>query len=503
MDNNFCTIVFCTIVLVVRLLALGVFGTIAGAADTLTDRPNVLFIAVDDLRVELGCYGDTIVKSPNIDRLAKRGTLFTRAYCQQAVCNPSRASLLTGLRPDTIGVWDLPTHFRQNVPDVVTLPQLFKQHGYFAQNIGKVFHNWRQDGYKGDPKSWSVPAAMHYNTHGADVATVKGELPPNETDVPKCEIRDVPDHAYFDGRIAKLAVEALRELKAKDQPFFFAVGFWKPHAHFNAPKKYWDLYDPREIQPPVNPDPPKDVPKIALHDGREIARSFTKRPGGRPTAADTLALRRGYYAATSYVDAQVGKVLDELDRLGLRESTIIVLWSDHGYHLGEHALWAKTSNFELDARVPLIIATPDQKSARRSDSIVELLDLYPTLADLCDLPAPSKLEGVSLRPVLEDPSKSVKPAAFTWHPRPAYPPGRSKPDAMGYSMRVDRYRYTEWREFKTGEILARELYDHASDPRETVNLAGLAEHADTVATLSNQLAKTHPREATTQAGIPK
>ncbi len=360
------------------LLVVGLCLTIAGTADTPADRPNVLFIAVDDLRAQLGCYGDPIVKSPRIDALAKSGTLFTRAYCQQAVCNPSRASLLTGLRPDTIGVWDLPTHFRQNVPDVVTLPQLFKQHGYFTQNIGKIFHNWRQDDYKGDPPSWSVPAVMHYNRHGADEALVKGELPPNEADVPKCEIRDVPDDAYFDGRIAKLATRALRDLKSKHQPFFFAVGFWKPHAHFNAPKKYWDLYDPGDIQPPAPLHPPKDVPKIAMHDVREICGDFKNRPGGKPTAADALALRRGYYAATSYVDAQVGKVLDELDRLALRDRTIIVLWSDHGYHLGEHALWAKTSNFELDARVALIIATPHHKPSQRTDAIVELLDLYPT-----------------------------------------------------------------------------------------------------------------------------
>ncbi len=479
------------------LLVVGLCLTMAGAADTPADRPNVLFIAVDDLRAQLGCYGDPIVKSPRIDALAKSGTLFTRAYCQQAVCNPSRASLMTGLRPETIGVWDLPTHFRQNVPDVVTLPQLFKQHGYFTQNIGKIFHNWRQDDYKGDPPSWSVPAVMHYNRHGADEAKVKGELPPNETDVPKCEIRDVPDDAYFDGRIAKLATRALRDLKSKHQPFFFAVGFWKPHAHFNAPKKYWDLYDPRDIQPPTPLHPPKDVPKIAMHDGREICRDFKARPGGKPTAADALALRRGYYAATSYVDAQVGKVLDELDRLALRDSTIIVLWSDHGYHLGEHALWAKTSNFELDARVPLIIATPDHKPSQRTDAIVELLDLYPTLADLCGLPAPTSLEGVSLRPVLEDPTKSVKPAAFTWHPRPAYPPGQSDPDAMGYSMRTDRYRYTEWRDFKTGHPVARELYDHAVDPRETVNIAA---SASVVEALSKLLAETLPRTAVPQRG---
>jgi iduronate 2-sulfatase len=447
--------------------------------------PNVLFIAVDDLRAELGCYADTIIKSPNIDRLAQRGTLFTRAYCQQAVCNPSRASLLTGLRPDTIRVWDLPTHFRQNRPDAVTLPQLFKQNGYHTQNIGKIFHNWRQDAYKGDPASWSVPAVMHYANHGDDRALVDGEVPPNLSSVPKTEMRDVPDEAYFDGRIAALAVEALRELQ--DRPFFLAVGFWKPHAQFNAPKRYWDLYRRSDIKPPVNPTPPIDVPPIAMHDCREILRAFKDRPGGRPTAAETLALRHGYYAATSYVDAQVGKLLDELDRLKLGDKTIVVFWSDHGYHLGEHALWAKTSNFELDARVPLIIATPNHPRGQRTDALVELLDLYPTLADLCGLQAPANLEGTSLRPLLDDPTSTVKSAAITQHPRPAYYSEEEPLEAMGYSMRTDRYRYTEWRDVRDGHVLARELYDHRDDPGETVNLAGQPQQGTTIDELAVQL----------------
>ncbi len=470
------------------------------AADS---RPNVLFIAVDDLRVELGCYGDTIVKSPHIDRLARQGTLFTRAYCQQAVCNPSRASLLTGLRPETLGIWDLPTHFRQRRPDIVTLPQHFKQNGYHTQNIGKIFHNWRQDDFKGDAVSWSVPAVMHYATHGSDTAVVEGRVPPDQSGVPRTEMRDVPDEAYFDGRIAAKSVAALRELSQHKQPFFLAVGFWKPHSPFNAPKRYWDLYPRSSIKPPPNPAAPRDVPDIALHDSREILRGFRSRPNGRPTADEVLALRHGYYAAVSYADAQVGRVLHELDRLKLRDNTIIVLWSDHGFHLGEHSLWAKTSNFELDARVPLIIATPQQwrsfkkgsgtvvrstlravpatapdpflKPGQRTDSLVELLDLYPTLADLCSLPLPDHLEGKSLKPVLEDPRVEVKPAAFTWHPRPAYPPAGSNPDVMGYSIRTDRFRYTEWRKFGTDEIVARELYDHANDSRETVNVAKHAE----------------------------
>jgi len=473
--------------------------TMFGAAGVVAaERPNVLFISVDDLRVELGCYGDTIVKSPHIDALAQRGTLFERAYCQQAVCNPSRASVLTGMRPSSLGIWSLPPHFRETHPHVVTLPQHFKRHGYFTQNIGKMFHNWRQDEYKGDAPSWSVPAVMHYASHGFDKPVVKGKVPPNLIDTPRCEMRDVPDEAYFDGRIAAMAVEALAELKAKGQPFFFAVGFWKPHADFNPPKKYWDMYEREDVTPPANPGAPKNVPPIAMHDAREIMRAFKKRKGGRPTPDDVINLRHGYYAATSYVDAQVGKVIAALDKLGLAENTVIVLWSDHGFHLGEQALWAKTSNFELDARVPMIIVTPKHAGGQRCTSMVELLDLYPTLTDLCGLPTPGFVDGVSLRPVLDDPNAAVHEAAFTWHPRPAYPQ-RADPQVMGYSMRTPRYRYTEWRDFKTGKVQASELYDHTHDPREMDNIVDRDDMNETVASLATKLAKTHPRRPTREA----
>lgn len=451
------------------------------------ERPNVLFLAVDDLRAELGCYGSEHIQSPNIDALADRGLLFERAYCQQAVCNPSRASLLTGLRPSTLGIWDLPTHFRETKPEVVTLPQHFKQNGYFTQGIGKIFHNWRQDQFQGDAASWSAPEVLHYNTHGADRPLVDGPIPPNLEPTPRCEMRAVPDEAYFDGRIAALALEALGELSQREAPWFLAVGFWKPHADFNAPKSYWDLYDRSNIPLPVHPDPPEDVPEIALHDSREILRAFD---GRKPSDEEVKALRHGYYAAISYVDAQVGKVIDALDRLNLADNTIIVFWSDHGFHLGEHGLWAKTSNFELDARVPLIIATPEMQQGQRSEALVELLDLYPTLADLCQLPMPDHVEGVSLRPILNDPSKTVKSGAITWHPRPAYPPAGSDPEALGHSLRTDRYRYTEWRDFQTGEILARELYDHSKDPEETVNLVTNKSLAKVVEKLSEQLRET-------------
>ena len=441
-------------------------------------QPNVLFIAVDDLRVELGCYNHQHVQSPNIDRLASKGTLFERAYCQQTVCNPSRASLLTGMRPDTLRVWDLPTHFRQNRPDAVTLPQWFKNHGYHAQCVGKIFHNWRQDDWKGDEVSWSVPSVLHYGNHGSDKPKVESAMPPNlASGKGGIECRDVPDNAYFDGRVAEAASRALDEVSRNEKPFFLAVGFWKPHTPFNAPKKYWDLYDRAAIPVPQHVTPPSDVPDIALTNSRYR--------GG--TDAEFLReLHHGHLAAISYLDAQIGNVLAKLDECGLRENTIIVFWSDHGLHLGEHGLTRKTTVFELDARVPLIIATPQHKSGQRTAALVELLDLYPTLSELCGLDAPLELEGVSLSPLLNNPKTKVKEVALTQTPRPNYPRGKL-PEAMGYSIRTERYRYTQWRDFQSGQLQARELYDHDNDPLEMMNLAGRDTLSEVVAMLARTL----------------
>ncbi|MDP6558183.1 MAG: sulfatase-like hydrolase/transferase, partial [Pirellulaceae bacterium] len=455
-----------------------------------TQRLNVLFIAADDLRNDLGCYDHPLVITPNLDQLSARGVTFNRAYCQQAVCNPSRASLLTGRRPDTLGIWNLATHFREVAPDVVTLPQHFKQHGYFTQNIGKIFHNWRQK-IEGDPVSWSVPAVMHYATHGSDKPRVESnELPPNHAIGVRNECRDVSDLSYFDGRIANLAVEALSELEKREGPFFLAVGFWKPHLPFNPPKKYWDLYERDSFAPAVNSLPPQDVPAIALHNSRELLGEGKK--ARRLSREEIVELRHGYLAGISYLDAQVGKVLAELKRLKLEENTVIVFWSDHGFHLGEHSLWCKTSNFELDARVPMIIVPPGGRHAgSKTNALVELLDLYPTLVDLCGLPQPKGLEGVSLKPVLDNPQATVKPAAFTQHPRPAY--YKDKPQVMGVSVRTARMRYTEWRDFATGRVVASELYDHETDPDENHNVIASPPSVDELQTAKELLAASFPR----------
>ena len=450
-------------------------------------RMNVLFIATDDLRANLGCYGDPVAITPNIDRLAGQGVLFDRAYCQQALCNPSRASLLTGLRPDTLRVWNLPTHFRETRPDVVTLPQHFKNQGYFTQNVGKIFHNWRTK-IQGDPVSWSVPSVLHFASHSMDVPEIDGgELPMNVARAKGLEARDVPDEAYFDGRVAAEAIKALRHVHTGDKPFFLGVGFWKPHAPFNAPKRYWDLYRRGDIPAVTNPSMPAGAPGWAAHTSAEGLATIAHDPEAM------RELRHGYYAAISYLDVQVGKVIDELDRLGLTDSTIVVFWSDHGFHLGEHGLWGKTSNFELDARVPLIISAPGFPRGGRSSSLVELLDIYPTLVDLCGLPAVEGLEGLSMKPVLRDGAATIKAAAFTQHTRPSHTavPG----EVMGYSMRTDHYRYTEWREWGSGLVLGIELYDHDTDADETSNQAGSLSHWKAQRDLAAQLGIQFPRKS--------
>jgi len=426
---------------------------------------NVLFIAVDDLRPDLGCYGDPVAVTPNIDLLASDGMTFIRAYCQQAVCAPSRASIMTGLRPDNIRVWDLQTHFRENMPDVVTLPQYFKNQGYHTREVGKIYH----DPLKAkDPQSWSAPSRFHVTQNGRGHKYVLDENCTGKMKAAATEMADVPDTAYIDGKVCLAAIEILNEIK--DSTFFLAVGFRRPHLPFSSPEKYWDLYKPEELPPIKNPAPPAGVPEIALHNWKEL-RGYTDMPYiGDVGPKEVLRLRWGYYAAVSYIDAQIGKLVHELKRLNLYSNTIIVLWSDHGYHLGEHNLWCKITNFELDTRVPLIICLPEQKTAgSRTNAIVELVDVYPTLADVCGFDIPEGLDGQSMKPILEDPDVAWAKPALSQFPRPGY--YKEQPDYMGYSIRTDQYRYTKWIRIETGEAFARELYDHFTDPGEEVNLA--------------------------------
>jgi iduronate 2-sulfatase len=473
---------------------LGVVGLCAAvqmALPTSTQakpRPNVLFIAVDDMNNDLGCYGNAQVKSPHIDALAARGVKFDRAYCQFPLCSPSRTSLMTGLRPDTTRTFDLRYHFRQGLPDVVTLSQLFKNNGYFAARVGKIYHygNPGDIGTSGldDAPSWQEvvnPAGRDRTTLETDIIRLsKGGL---GSSISLLEDKQGSDEEHTDG---KVATETIRRLEQhKDKPFFIATGFYKPHCPYVAPQKYFDLYPLDKITlPEIAPGYRDTVPELAL--------AFTKPwPYMGVTPDEARQGKRAYYATIAFVDAQIGRVLTALDKLGLRDNTIVVFWSDHGYHLGEHGLWFKQSCFEESARVPLIIAAPQFKSAGQScPRTVELLDLYPTLADLANLPAPKSVEGASLRPLLADPQAPWKRPAFTQVQRGAVP---------GHSVRTERWRYTEW----DGGAKGVELYDHDNDPRELKNLAADEKFAAVCAELKAKIKTAHPVPVTGGVAKPR
>lgn len=471
---------------VIFLLTLLLVSTASFAAPL-----NVLFIAVDDLRPELGCYGAAHMKTPNVDKLAAGGMLFERAYCQVAVCNPSRSSVLSGTRPDTTGVLDNQHFLRPNLPDVLTLPQHFKNHGYTSLSLGKIFHHSEREPGD-DPQSWSEPAWYHgepyrhwFTKESLDYVKRLKALPkdkqPKQLRAAPFEAADEPDASYPDAQTAEKAIETLRRLKADGKPFFLGVGFVKPHLPFTCPQKYWDLYPEDSIKLATNSQRPKDAPAPAFHNNYELRSYGTVPETGRVTDAMALNLIRGYRACVSFMDAQLGHVLDELEVLGMRENTLIVFWGDHGYHLGENATFTKMTNFEFGTRVPLIVSSPGMKSAgQRSHSLVELVDLYPTLAELCALPLPKHLEGTSFVPVLEKASQPWKKAAFSQYLR------TGKPPYMGRSIRTEKWRYTDWRDLK-GQPAGIELYDEANDPQETVNVAGDAALAATVKELAERL----------------
>lgn len=452
---------------------------------------NVLFIAVDDLRPELGCYGAAHMKTPHLDRLASQGMLFERAYCQVAVCNPSRSSVLSGTRPDTTGVLDNQHFMRPNMPDVISLPQHFKNHGYTSLSLGKIFHHSEREPGD-DPQSWSKPSWYHgepykhwFNQESLDYVKQLKALPkaqqPKQLRAAPFEAADEPDASYPDAQTATKAIETLQRLKAEAKPFFLGVGFVKPHLPFTCPQKYWDLYPEASIQLAANAQRPKDAPEPAFHNNYELRSYGTVPENGPISDAMALQLIRGYRACVSFMDAQLGRVLDELDRLGLRDNTLIVLWGDHGYHLGENGLFTKMTNFEQGTRVPLLVSNPGMKTAgQRTRALVELVDLYPTLAQLCDLPLPKHLEGTSFAPLLENPDQPWKKAAFSQYLR------TGKPPHTGRSLRTDRWRYTEWHDLK-GKPTGVELYDELNDPQETVNLANDPTHAQTVKQLAESL----------------
>ncbi len=432
-----------------------------------TRKPNVLFIAVDDLNNDLGCYRHPLVKSPNIDRLAHRGVKFDRAYCQFPLCSPSRSSLMTGRPPDTIRVYDLKKHFRETLPDVVTLPQLFQRHGYFAARVGKIYHygNPGDIGTNGldDPPSWNTVV----NPRGVD----KDEEKVLTNHTPKRGLGSslslyaspAPDEEHTDGKVVSETIKLLEQ--NRDKPFIIAAGFYRPHCPFIAPKKYFVLYPLEKIVAPnFSASGLAQIPPAAL---------WIAQPNFGVSEQAQRESIQAYYASISFLDAQVGKLLDALDRLKLRDNTIIVFWSDHGYLLGEHGQWMKQTLFEGSARAPLIIAGPGTTAkGKASGRTVELLDLYPTLADLCNLPAPAGLAGRSLSSLLRDPRATWTKPAFTQVRR-----GNGANAFMGYSVRTERYRYTEWDEGRRGA----EFYDYTYDPQEQHNLIGDPKYKQQVA----------------------
>lgn len=476
----------CALVLCVTLT----FMTPHTSADE-PHTPNVLLILVDDLKPSFGAYGDEWVHSPNLDRLAARGMRFDMAYCNQAVCAPSRNNLLTGARSTSLGVYSLGFNFRRAVPDAVTLPQFFKQHGYHTGGIGKVFHIGH--GNVDDPLSWSVPfhpdKVIDYmlpESTGGELTREEAYFSNQELDrigsLPRgaaWENADVEDGAYADGRIAAEGIHRLRQYQESGERFFLAIGFVKPHLPFCAPRRYWELYDPSALPLPETDDYPVGAPDYAAKPPLAELNQYKPVPQRPPLTEDlTRTLIHGYYAALSYMDAQLGRVLDEVDRLGLDENTIIVLWGDHGYHLGDHGAWTKHTNYEQANRIPIIIVAPGVTTPGSSSrAVVETVDIYPTLAELAGLPAPEgpqPIDGESLVPVLRDPDAAGPDHAYHCYAR--------RGSLLGRAIRTERYRLVEWKEFGAPTVTAEyELYDYEEDPLETRNLA--AERPEVVAEL--------------------
>jgi iduronate 2-sulfatase len=525
-----------------KRLVPGLFIFTLAYSSAAADKPNILFIALDDLRPELGCYGSEIAITPHLDRLADHGLLFKRAYCQEAICSPSRASLMTGARPDTIGIIENNTDFRDRNPDIVTLPQHLIAHGYETAYCGKIYHGKFTD----DALSWSRKPAYRrvsvqrpalpggyarlenqaiFKRNKAAMVAKYGEAARYGLGMgPAYECADVPDQAYIDGYHTELALATMKDMVERgDKPFFLGLGFHLPHLNWVSPKRYWDLYDPAKIPLAVQDQAPENGAAMGLHASFElrVRHGIPKSGPIGPELARTL--KHAYLASVSYVDAQIGRMIAALEEAGIRDNTIIIVWSDHGWHLGDMGVWGKATNYEIATRVPLIIWTPDmpaQNRGKTTDALVELIDMYPTLCDLAGIVLPGHLEGHSFAPLLEDPQRSWKSAAFSQFPCPALREWAANPlspgmretyfgplieeveagiieqqglrwdrdlferHLMGYTMKTDRYRLVLWKDYRDpgAEALFVELYDHQVDPAETRNIA--AQEPELVAKLT-------------------
>ena len=453
-------------------------------------KKNVLFIAIDDMKPLLGCYGDHIAKTPNMDKLAAKGTLFTLAYCQQAVSGPTRASLLTGLRPDHTKMWDMSERFRTVNPEAVTIPQYFRQNGYETAGIGKIFDQSQVPGKTNDMLSWSIPYMDQTAFYDKNIEPptgfrgeyqaleireamkIKGEEYVQKNMFYATECVDVPDGAYKNGAITNGVEQFVANYKS-DKPFFLAIGFQKPHLPFVAPKKYWDLYKREEMPLAKFSQKASGSPDFAYTNSGELpqysdipaAVEFSDIKNMVMKDEKARQLIHGYYACVSYTDAQIGKVIEALEKKGVLNNTIIVLWGDHGWHLGDHGLWCKHTNFEQATHSPLIIIDPSIKPSKVT-SPVEFVDIYPTLCEMTSLTIPEKLDGISLVSGIKNPQKLTKKYAVSQYPRDE--------NKMGYSLRDGKYRYTVWVEWKNkvsnfDNVIAEELYDYEKDPLETIN----------------------------------
>jgi len=434
-------------------------------------KPNILFIAVDDLRPQLGCYGHNQMISSNIDQLASSGTIFSRTYCQVPVCGASRASLLTGVRPTKNRFVDYKTMADEDLPGVLSLPKYLKEKGFYTVSNGKVFHHQYdcEDSWSEKPLRPKGDWAGHGYLSDSNREYVNN----NNACGPAFECGDVSDNAYSDGKLTDKAIADLWRLNEGDKPFFLSVGYLKPHLPFNAPKRFWDFYKRESIDLADNPFRPKGAPDAALHNWGEL-RQYFGIPKKGPLSDDMArTLVHGYYACVSYTDFQIGRLLKELDRLGMRDNTIIILWGDHGWNLREHGLWCKHCNFETSLQSPLIISTPWHKEGQKTDALCEFVDIYPTICELSGLSIPDHLEGKSMVPLLENPRRQWKKAVFSRY-------------KDGDSIKTDRYRYTEWSNSE-GKIYARMLYDHKKDPFENVNISELPENQELVDKLSKML----------------
>jgi iduronate 2-sulfatase len=475
------------LVLVILLLILSGFANESARAD----RPNILLLLVDDLKPAMGCYGDSTAQTPHLDALAARGIRFDAAYCNQAVCAPSRFTLMLGSHSTSTGLYQLGSDLRSALPQAVTMPQYFSKHGYRTESLGKIYHIGHEN--EGDPASFMVPHYQEKVIEYVDPAsTPGGEMTREEAmftnakltnpelldynELPRgaaYESPDVSDEAYADGRVAKETIARLKAAKERGNkqgpPFFIAAGFARPHLPFSAPKKYWDLYDPESLPMPKNEDLPADSPQVAHKRGGEIRNYFPVPDKNNPAEIPDDVKRKlihGYYASTSYVDAQIGKVITGLAELGLAESTIIVLWGDHGFHLGDLGIWTKHTNYEQANRIPILIAAPGVTTPGSvTGQLTETVDIFPTLAELAGLPAPTgpqPIDGVSLVPVLRDPAVRLRDHAFHVFPKAT----------IGRAIRTERYRLVEWKKPGADPVTAQyELYDYVEEVVEEKNIA--------------------------------